>query len=61
MSKLAEMDLAVAGVLRLVDEALKNIPLARRRVLFAMGNATFRTGFNLASVHQTFLRRLQQK
>ncbi|KAF9910422.1 hypothetical protein EC991_006689 [Linnemannia zychae] len=61
MAKLAEMDMAVAGVLRLVDEALKNTPMADRRVLFALGNATFRTGFNLASVHTTFLRRLQQK
>lgn len=61
MAKLAEMDMAVAGVLRLVDEALKSTPMAGRRVLFALGNGTFRTGFNLTSVHNTFLRRLQQK
>jgi len=61
MAKLAEMDMAVAGVLRVIDEALKSTPMAGRRALFALGNATFRTGFNLTSVHNTFLRRLQQK
>ncbi|KAG9073275.1 hypothetical protein KI688_001067 [Linnemannia hyalina] len=61
MAELSEMDMAVAGVLRLVKEALKSNPMGGRRVLFALGNATFRTGFNLTSVHTTFLRRLQQK
>ena len=61
IAKLSEMDLAVAGVLRLVDEALKSTPIARRQVLFAVGNGTFRTGFNLTSVHTTFLHRLLQK
>jgi hypothetical protein len=44
MAKLAEMDMAVAGVLRVIDEALKSTPMAGRRILFALGNATFRTG-----------------
>ncbi|KAF9904745.1 hypothetical protein EC991_002382 [Linnemannia zychae] len=61
ITKLAEMDMAVADVLRVIDEALKTTPMARCRVLFALGNTTFRTGFNLASVHMMLLRRLQQK
>ncbi|KAF9305116.1 hypothetical protein BGZ91_008815, partial [Linnemannia elongata] len=61
MAKLAEMDLAIAGVLRMVDQACKDVSVDQRKVLFALGNGTFRTGFNLTSVHQTFLRRLQQK
>ncbi|KAF9082447.1 hypothetical protein BGX23_012457 [Mortierella sp. AD031] len=61
MAKLSEMDMAVAGVLRLVDEALEGIPVKERRVLFADGNGTFKSGLNLTSVHTTFLRRLLQK
>ncbi|GJJ78229.1 hypothetical protein EMPS_10588 [Entomortierella parvispora] len=61
MAKLSEMDLAVAGVLRMVDEALEGIPVKERKVFFALGNGTFRTGLNLTSLHTTFLRRLFQK
>lgn len=61
MAKLSEMDLAVAGVLRMVDEALEEIPVNDRRVFFALGNGKFRTGLNLTSLHTTFLRRLLQK
>ncbi|KAF9083042.1 hypothetical protein BGX29_003437, partial [Mortierella sp. GBA35] len=43
MAKLSEMDMAVAGVLRLVDEALEGIPVKERRVLFADGNGTFKS------------------
>ncbi|KAG0328261.1 hypothetical protein BG004_002579, partial [Podila humilis] len=60
-SKLAELDLAVAGVLRMVDEACEGVPVEKRQILFALGNGKFRSGFNLPSVHTTFLRRLIQK
>jgi hypothetical protein len=61
MAKMSEMDLAVAGVLRMVDAACEGVPVDQRKVLFALGNGTFRSGFNLSSVHTTFLRRLLQK
>ncbi|KAF8932754.1 hypothetical protein BGZ58_006832 [Dissophora ornata] len=61
MAKSSEMDMAVAGVLRLVGEALEGIPAKERRVLFAVGNGTFKSGLNLTSVHTTFLHRLLQK
>lgn len=60
-AKLSELDLAVDGVLRMVDEKLEGTPVHERKVLFALGNGTFRTGFNMASKHTTFLRRLLQK
>jgi len=61
MAKMSEMDLAVAGVLRMVDGVYQGIPVDQRNVLFALGNGAFRSGFNLSSVHTTFLRRLLQK
>ena len=61
MAKISEMDLAVAGVLRMIDQACEGVPVDQRKVLFALGNGTFRSGFNLSSVHTTFLRRLLQQ
>ncbi|GJJ73982.1 hypothetical protein EMPS_06340 [Entomortierella parvispora] len=60
MAELSEMDLAVAGVLRMVDGALEGTPIADRKVFFALGGK-FRTGLNLTSLRTTFLRRLAQK
>ncbi|GJJ71752.1 hypothetical protein EMPS_04109 [Entomortierella parvispora] len=57
-SKLAEMDLAVNGVLKLVELACEGVPVEARRVIFVLGNGKFKTGINLTSVHTTFLRRL---
>lgn len=61
MAKISEMDLAVAGVLRMIDQACEGVPVGQRKVLFALGNETFRSGFNLSLVHTTFLRRLLQQ
>lgn len=61
MAKLSEQDLAVAGVLKMIDAALEGVPMRQRKVFFALGNGMFRTGLNLTSMHTTFLRRLLQK
>ncbi|KAK3846473.1 MAG: hypothetical protein J3R72DRAFT_486735 [Linnemannia gamsii] len=61
MAKMSEMDMAVAGVMRMVDEELEGVAVKGRKVLFAIGNGTFKSGLNLTSVHTTFLRRLLQK
>jgi len=61
MAKMSEMDLAVAGVLRMVGVACEGVLIEQRKVLFALGNGTLRFGFNLSSVHTTFLRRLLQQ
>lgn len=61
MAKLPEMDLAVAGVLRMVDEASEDIPVNERKVSFALGNGKFRTGQDLTLLHTIFLRQLLQK
>jgi hypothetical protein len=60
-SKLAEMDLAVVGVLRMVEQACEGVPIQNRKVLFVLGNGKFKTGFNMTSLHTTFLRWLFQK
>ena len=61
-AKLSEMDLAVAGVMRLVEEAISRIPEGKTpTVLFAWGNGSFRSGYNLTSQHMTLQRRLAQK
>ncbi|KAF9152570.1 hypothetical protein BG015_005057 [Linnemannia schmuckeri] len=49
MAKLSEMDMAVAGVMRMVDEALEDIPVKEGKVLFAVGNGTLKSGLNLTS------------
>ncbi|KAF9150764.1 hypothetical protein BG015_007414 [Linnemannia schmuckeri] len=61
MAKLSEMDMAMAGVMRMVDEALEGIPVKERKVLFAVGNGAFKLRLNLTSVHTTFLHRRLQK
>ncbi|KAG0350180.1 hypothetical protein BGX24_008219 [Mortierella sp. AD032] len=49
-AKLSEMDLAVAGVMRLVVVAVSRIPEGKIPiVLLAWGNGCFRSGYNLAS------------
>ncbi|OAQ33755.1 hypothetical protein K457DRAFT_152617 [Linnemannia elongata AG-77] len=61
-AKLSEMDLAVAGVMRLVEAAVSRIPEGKNpTVLFAWGNGTFHSGYNLTSQHMTLQRRLAQK
>jgi hypothetical protein len=61
-AKLSELDLAVAGVIRLVEAAVSRIPKDKTpTVLFAWGNGSFRSGCNLASQHMTLQRRLAQK
>lgn len=61
-AKLSEIDLAVADVMRLVEAAVSRIPVGKNpTVLFAWGNGTFRSGYNLTSQHMTLQRRLAQK
>ncbi|KAF9915446.1 hypothetical protein FBU30_002002, partial [Linnemannia zychae] len=60
-SKVSELDIAIAGVLRMVDHVYEDVPMSDREVLFALGNGAFRSNINLTSVHETFLGRLLQK
>lgn len=61
MAKLAGMDLAVTALIRMVDEALEGISVKERKVLFAVGNGTFKSGLNLTTMNTTFLHRLLQR
>ncbi|KAF9324425.1 hypothetical protein BG006_000542 [Podila minutissima] len=53
-AKLLEMDLAVAGVMRLVEAAVSRIRKGKTpTILFAWGNGSFHSGYNLSLQHMT--------
>ncbi|KAF9916717.1 hypothetical protein FBU30_001180, partial [Linnemannia zychae] len=60
-SKVSELDMAIAGVFRMVYHVCEDVPMSDRKVLFAFGNGAFRSNINFSSVHTTFLGRLLQK
>ncbi|KAG0316045.1 hypothetical protein BGZ97_007518 [Linnemannia gamsii] len=61
-ANLSEMDLAVAGVIGLVEAAASRVLKGKTPiVLFMWGNGSFRSGYNLTSRHMTLHRRVTQK